>query len=347
MNMPKLTISDLYSTYSGQAVLEGITLALDQGEILALLGPSGCGKTTLLRAIAGLQPVASGSILINGKVMNDAKQFVPSEKRGIGMIFQDYALFPHLTLAENVLFGVKLKGAARLAKLSEMLALVKLEGLEQRYPHELSGGQQQRVSIARALAYEAQILLLDEPFSNIDAKVRQEMMQDIRSILKQRKVSAIFVTHSKDEAYAFADTLALFKQGSIVQAGRPEDLYARPNEAYVAEFMGAVNYFPVTVISANTVSSPFGDIHSTDELNKPVSYQGQLLLRPESIEFISSNQGDAIVTQRRFLGSMCHYQLVIEPQTGQQTVELHSVVMTHQRGDKGHLQVKAHPLVIF
>ncbi|MGL5358874.1 MAG: ABC transporter ATP-binding protein, partial [Shewanella sp.] len=160
-----LILDQVHSDYHGQCVLKGVNLSLGQGEILALLGPSGCGKTTLLRAVAGLQAISRGQIELNGKLVSAAKQFVPSERRGIGMIFQDYALFPHLTVAQNILFGVaKLAERQRQARLDEMLALVKLEGLGKRYPHELSGGQQQRVAIARALAYEPQLLLLDEPF---------------------------------------------------------------------------------------------------------------------------------------------------------------------------------------
>ncbi|MGL4713552.1 MAG: ABC transporter ATP-binding protein, partial [Shewanella sp.] len=178
-----LTLKQVHSDYMGHQVLNGLSLSVAQGEILALLGPSGCGKTTLLRAVAGLQAISQGDIQINGRIMSGDSLFVPSERRGIGMIFQDYALFPHLTVAENILFGVvKLSAVARQARLDDMLTLVKLEGLAQRYPHELSGGQQQRVSIARALAYEPQLLLLDEPFSNIDAQVRYEMMTEIRSI---------------------------------------------------------------------------------------------------------------------------------------------------------------------
>ncbi len=183
--MATLAIQQVVSDYQGQVILKGLDLTVEKGEIVALLGPSGCGKTTLLRAIAGLQAISQGSITINGRVVADQQHFVASEQRGVGMIFQDYALFPHLTVADNILFGVQTRNKKlRKARLEEMLALVKLEGLANRYPHELSGGQQQRVSIARALAYEPEVLLLDEPFSNIDAKVRKEMMLEIRDILK-------------------------------------------------------------------------------------------------------------------------------------------------------------------
>lgn len=263
-----LRLSHVHSDYQGQSVLKGLNLELEQGEILALLGPSGCGKTTLLRAVAGLQAISQGEISINGQVVSGHQAFVPSEQRGIGMIFQDYALFPHLTVAENILFGVtalsKLQANARL---EDMLSLVKLEGLAARYPHELSGGQQQRVSIARALAYEPQLLLLDEPFSNIDAQVRHEMMAEIRGILKQRNVSAVFVTHSKDEAFVFADTLALFNQGVIAQHGKAEHLYSQPNSRYVADFLGSGNYLPAVVINAQHINTPIGTLVSTTPIS--------------------------------------------------------------------------------
>ena len=196
--MTALSIHGLSSEYQGVPVLETLDLQMNQGEILALLGPSGCGKTTLLRTIAGLQPISAGSILVQGQCFNGKGTFVPSEQRGVGMIFQDYALFPHLSVADNILFGVmNIDNLSRSLLLDEMLSLVKLEGLAKRYPHELSGGQQQRVSIARALACKPKILLLDEPFSNIDSQVRGELMMEIRAILKSRNVSAVFVTHSK------------------------------------------------------------------------------------------------------------------------------------------------------
>lgn len=263
-----LRLSHVHSDYQGQSVLKGLSLALEQGEILALLGPSGCGKTTLLRAVAGLQAISQGEISINGLVVSGHQAFVPSEQRGIGMIFQDYALFPHLTVAENILFGVSaLSKPQAKARLEEMLSLVKLEGLAARYPHELSGGQQQRVSIARALAYEPQLLLLDEPFSNIDAQVRHEMMAEIRGILKLHNVSAVFVTHSKDEAFVFADTLALFNQGVIAQHGKAEELYTQPNSRYVADFLGSGNYLPAVMVDALHITTPIGTLVSTTTIS--------------------------------------------------------------------------------
>jgi iron(III) transport system ATP-binding protein len=342
--MSTLSISNVTSDYQGQVILQQLNLTLQQGEIVALLGPSGCGKTTLLKAIAGLQGISQGCIKINGQVLSGEGVFIASEQRGVGMIFQDYALFPHLTVGDNILFGVKgLAQHERKTRLIEMLELVKLFGLSERYPHELSGGQQQRVSIARALAYQPEIMLLDEPFSNIDAQVRHEMMLEIRAILKQRNVSAVFVTHSKDEAFVFADKLALFEQGHIVQHGAAETLYANPNSRYVADFLGTTNYLPVTVLSDYQVKSPLGVLTSSTALSHAVDVQGQLLLRPQQMMLQADPQGLAEVVDRRFLGTVCHYQVKLNDIY----LEVSSPIMSFAAGQRVNLTVAEHPLVVF
>lgn len=342
--MPMLTINNLHSAYQGQVVLQGVDLSLAEGDILALLGPSGCGKTTLLRAIAGLQPTSHGQISIANTLCNDDGVLVPSEQRHVGMIFQDYALFPHLTVAQNILFGVSEKNPdLRAQRLQEMLALVRLQGLAERFPHQLSGGQQQRVSIARALAYRPKLLLLDEPFSNIDAQVRGQLICEIRQILKQLNISAIFVTHSKDEAFAFADQLALFKAGKIVQCGRPETLYELPNDRYVAEFLGSVNYLPASIYDNYQVDTPIGRLSSRTALNKPISYAGELLLRPQQFELLGDDNSDAVISERRFLGNHCHYVVDIL----QYRLQVHSEQTQWQLGQRVKLQMKAHSLVVF
>ncbi|QYJ78370.1 ABC transporter ATP-binding protein [Shewanella acanthi] len=343
-----LSIHQVHSDYQGQQVLQGLDLTIQPGEISALLGPSGCGKTTLLRAIAGLQAISQGEIHINGNVVSGAGQFVPSERRGIGMIFQDYALFPHLTVAENILFGVsKLTASQRQARLDEMLALVKLEGLAKRYPHELSGGQQQRVSIARALAYEPQLLLLDEPFSNIDAQVRHSMMAEIRSILKQRNVSAVFVTHSKDEAFVFADTLAILNQGVIVQYGRSEDLYAAPNSRYVADFLGSGNYLPAEVLDGHSVATPIGQLRSLTPLSQSNTFNGQVFLRPQQLAINVDESGVGTITERRFSGAFCHYWVKVEAASHAYYLEVRSQIMQFNVGQRVGLSTEPHTLVLF
>ncbi|MFT5788834.1 MAG: iron(III) transport system ATP-binding protein [Shewanella sp.] len=341
--MATLQVSNVHSRYQKQVVLEGLDLTVEKGEIVALLGPSGCGKTTLLRAIAGLQNITEGEIAINGHTVVSDKVFIASEKRGIGMIFQDYALFPHLTVAENILFGVKLADKElRLARLAKMLSLVKLDGLGERYPHELSGGQQQRVSIARALAYEPEVLLLDEPFSNIDAKVRREMMLEIRQILKRHHISAVFVTHSKDEAFVFADKLALFNQGKIVQCGDAETLYLRPQDKYVADFLGASNYLPAKVIGDKTVSTLIGDIDSDRPLTMALNDEAELLLRPQQLVISKNEQGTGEVIERRFLGNVCQYLVQIEDTT----LDVHSECLDINIGEKVAIGATPHNLIL-
>lgn len=342
--MSTLSIKGVHSDYHGQQVLKGLELTLKKGEIMALLGPSGCGKTTILRAIAGLQLLSRGEISINKRVLSGPEVFVPSEQRGVGMIFQDYALFPHLNVADNILFGVKsLANDIRKQRLNEMLSLVKLDGLEQRFPHELSGGQQQRVSIARALAYQPELLLLDEPFSNIDAKVRGEMMLEIRTILKESNVSAVFVTHSKDEAFVFADKLALFKEGKIVQYGTAEALYTSPKDRYVADFLGQCNYLPAVVSTSSSVETSLGTLNHTSTLPYPIGYQGEVMLRPQQFEITANEVGDGVIIERRFLGNTCHYQV----QVAEQCYQVNSQHCQLSLGQRVSLTTQVHSLVVF
>ncbi|WP_425357364.1 ABC transporter ATP-binding protein [Ferrimonas balearica] len=342
--MSKLRIDALVCEYDGKRILSDLALSLAENEILALLGPSGCGKTTLLRAIAGLMPVHGGQVSLDGEVISSADQLVPAEQRGIGVIFQDYALFPHLTVARNIGFGLRHwpKAEAR-ARVEEMIRLVKLDGLGDRYIHELSGGQQQRVAIARALAYKPKLLLLDEPFSNIDSQVRGELMAEIRAILRSQGVSAIFVTHSKEEAFAFADRLALLHEGKVVQTGPAEELYYRPVSRFVADFLGGGNYLDAIVASEHEVETPLGAIHSISPLCFPPTHRGELLLRPQQLALEPDAHGSGVITARRFKGTYCDYQVSVGP------VEL-AVRSGHiglEQGQRVAVAALPHALVLF
>ncbi|MDN3475401.1 ABC transporter ATP-binding protein [Pseudoalteromonas sp. APC 3355] len=317
--MSSLILQGVSYHYNGTKVIHDLDLTVGKDEIVCLLGASGCGKTTTLKAIAGLIEAKQGSIFIDGKLVSDEQSFVSPEHRNIGMMFQDYALFPHLTVANNIAFGLsKMSKAQKQQRVDEMLKLVHLIGCADRFPHQLSGGQQQRVAIARALAYKPSLLLLDEPFSNIDTQVRFELIADIRRIIKATQVSAVFVTHSKEEAFAFSDTLAIMHRGKIEQQGTPEQLFAAPCSKEVAEFLGQGIYLSAEVLTATEYKTPFGLVESYIESKQNVS-AGLIYVRPHQIELVADNQSDklskrATIISRRFIGSAYVYSLVIDKQ---------------------------------
>lgn len=314
-------------TDSGQnLVLDHVNLTLEHGALLGLLGPSGCGKTTLLRIIAGFESIAQGTVEIAGKVVCTNCDSMATEKRNTGMVFQDYALFPHLTVAENIAFGLKNQGKKHRRgifsprksfkeqikqRVGEVLALVGLTGMEKRYPHQLSGGQQQRIALARALAPQPALILLDEPLSNLDVQVRHRLRAEIRSILKASGTSAIFVTHDREEALAISDKIAVMRQGKIEQVGTPEEIYLDPASRFVAEFVTQANFIParrenqVWLTEIGKVS--LGDV-SQPEL-ATASYQGDLMLRQEDISLTPDLHSNIVVRDRQFLGREYHYCL--------------------------------------
>ena len=241
-----LKVDNLTVSLGDQRILQDLTFNLDKGEILCLLGHSGCGKTTALKAISGLIPCQQGTIEFNDRPLFNSTVNVSPEKRGIGFIFQDYALFPHLTIQQNIAYGLGyLNKAERLERVQECLTLVNLQSFAQQYPHELSGGQQQRGAVARALATRPQLLLMDEPFSNIDPLVKRQLIADLRGLLKELGISAIFVTHSRDEAFEFCDRMAVMMDGKIAQIDEPASIWSQPNSVIVAEFLEADNVIDI------------------------------------------------------------------------------------------------------
>ncbi|HGO5856390.1 ABC transporter ATP-binding protein [Mannheimia glucosida] len=305
--MSVLTINNLNLNFGNTAVLQNLHLAVNQNEIICLLGASGCGKTTLLKAIAGLLPIEQGDIHLNGKCLKSKAV----EDRQIGLIFQDYALFPHLTVAENIQFGLaKLPKEEQKNVTEQMLSVVHLQGFEARFPHELSGGQQQRVAIARALACKPQLLLLDEPFSNIDSQTRYAMIQEIKQILKSQQVPAIFVTHSKEEAFAFADKIAVMDKGKIVQFGKPNELYHAPVNPFVADFLGGTNYLSCNITEDKVLFSPIGEFRLFPEMEISKG-RYQWLLRPEQLILKPNELGLGKVVGKLFLGLFYRYQIAI------------------------------------
>ncbi len=280
-------------------VIKGMCLELAQGEILVLSGPSGCGKTTTLRLIAGFIEPDEGTIRIEGLEVAGSS-WVPPERRPVGIVFQDYALFPHLTIEQNVSFGLgKIEKAKRDAKVADKLRLVGLVGFNQRYPHELSGGEQQRVALARALAPEPKVVLLDEPFSNLDAFLRARVREEIRQILKRAGTTAIFVTHDQQEALALADRLVVLNKGRFEQVGSPEDVYHRPATRFVANFMGQANFLPGEV-------GPQGITTELGVWPTPAGLTGgtdiDVMLRPHDIAISTDSAADSVISARQFLG---------------------------------------------
>jgi iron(III) transport system ATP-binding protein len=296
----------LEKRYDDTEVLRGLDLDAARGEFLALLGPSGCGKTTALRLIAGFERPDAGTIAIGGGDVCAGERWVPPEARRVGMVFQDYALFPHLSVARNVAFGLPRNVRDRDARVASALATVGLAGLGERSPEQLSGGQQQRVALARALAPEPEVILLDEPFSNLDADLRAAVREEVRQILREAGATAVLVTHDQEEALSIADRVAVMLDGRIVQAGPPEELYHRPATRAIADFIGDVQFLP-GVASGRRASTALGEIPLHGTFEGPVD----VMLRPEMLRLspLGGNEDGiaATIVSRAFFG---HDQLL-------------------------------------
>lgn len=311
-----LVCRDIVKRFGSAALaVNGVSFELTAGELLGLLGPSGCGKTTLLRLVAGFEQPQSGEILLSERTVCGGGQWLPPEQRQVGIVFQDYALFPHLSVMDNVAFG--LKQLSRRKKLpraqikvlaTEAIELVSLSGMEQRFPHELSGGQQQRVALARALAPRPSLILLDEPFSNLDVQVRLRLRQEVRDILKSIGASGIFVTHDQEEALAIADKVAVMQNGQIVQFDTPENIYQNPRSRFVAEFVTQAN-FVTAEQHGETWKTEIGPVANLSEPAQTTV--GELMIAQEDLKIETDPQGDLIVQGRQFLGREYQYSLLM------------------------------------
>ncbi|MBX9912390.1 MAG: ABC transporter ATP-binding protein [Pseudomonadaceae bacterium] len=339
-----LALRNLSCGYRGQAVVSELNLHLNAGDIGCLLGPSGCGKTTTLRAIAGFEAVQAGEISLAGQVISRPGFTLAPEKRRIGMVFQDYALFPHLTVAQNVAFGIR-QHPQREQITAELLELVKLDQLGQRYPHELSGGQQQRVALARALAPEPQLLLLDEPFSNLDGELRRKLSQEVREILKLRGISAILVTHDQQEAFAVSDHVGVFNQGRLQQWDTPYNLYHEPLTPFVASFIGQGYFIRGQLLSPDTVQTELGVIHGDRAYVWPTGSAVDVLLRPDDITYQPDSPLQARIVAKTFLGATTLYRLQLASGS-----LLESILPSHvdlAPGQNMGIQIAADHLVVF
>ncbi|CCQ56721.1 ABC transporter [Crocosphaera watsonii WH 0003] len=326
-------------------VVDEVSFQLAPGEILGLLGPSGCGKTTLLRMIAGFEQPTTGTITLGGDMVASASRLLPPEKRNTGMVFQDYALFPHLNIAKNIAFGLnkrRLNKKQIKQRIDEVLTLIGLEGLEKRYPHQLSGGQQQRVALARALAPQPALILLDEPLSNLDVQVRVRLRHEIRQILKATGITAIFVTHDQEEALAICDRIGVMSQGKIEQLGTPEAIYTRPASRFVAEFVTQANFIPaqrqgqllITEIGAWELTS-----------SQETVSQGDLMVRQEDISLKADDTAKVVISDRQFLGR--EYRYCLQTPSGGQ---IHARTTLHTQlevGTKVQLAIASQSAQIF
>jgi ABC-type Fe3+/spermidine/putrescine transport system ATPase subunit len=315
-----LTLESLTRRFGETVAVSAVSLEVEEGEFLTLLGPSGCGKTTTLRMIAGFEHPTSGRIVISGRDVTALKP----QKRDVGMVFQNYALFPHLDVWDNVEFGLRSRGVSRAEakpKVERALALVEMEPYGKRKVQALSGGQQQRVALARALAPEPPLLLLDEPLSNLDAALRERTRDELRALLKRLGMTAVFVTHDQEEAFALSDRIAVMSRGVLQQLGTPESLYAAPANAFVASFLGRANFLPATVqpadgdgIAAKLDAGPVWRARAADAGASPGTAV-RLMVRPEQLRITpGSGSDDALrgrVIDRRFAGSLSFYRVAV------------------------------------
>jgi iron(III) transport system ATP-binding protein len=293
-----LEVQQVSKRFTGNPVVKEFSLDLETGEFVTLLGPSGCGKTTILRLLAGFERPDSGTIRISGEVIASKNSFLSPDKRRVGMVFQDYALFPHVNVLGNIGFGLKTNPKEKEKRAEEMLHLVGLQGLGERMPHELSGGQQQRVALARALAPKPHIMLLDEPFSNLDTALRQQVRAEVRAILREAGTSTLFVTHDQEEALSLSDRVAVIFEGELAQVGTPFELYTRPISRKVAAFIGESNFVKAEAYGSRAQCG-LGELR----LLTPKTGSVELLIRPDMLNLLPTDEGTpAVITWREYYG---------------------------------------------
>jgi iron(III) transport system ATP-binding protein len=342
-----LEVRDLRFSYPGMPpVVEGFNLSLAEGEIGCLLGSSGCGKTTALRCIAGLEPVQGGEIRFRGEIVSRPGLNVPTEERRIGVVFQDYALFPHLDALDNVAFGLRaLAKPDRRKRAAELLAMVGLPGSGAKYPHELSGGQRQRVALARALAPSPRLLLLDEPFSNLDGDLRERLSLEVRGILKAQGTTALLVTHDQNEAFAMADTVGVMRKGRIEQWDTAYNLYHRPASRFVADFVGEGAFIDGLASDSDGIDTVLGALKHCPGCELKPGMPVALLLRPDDIQHDDAAHLKAEVVKKAFRGAEFLYTLRLDD--GKQLLSLVPSHHNHAVGEKIGIKLDVDHVVAF
>lgn len=351
--MSHLELHSIELAYDTVPVVQRLSMRLAEGSIGCLLGPSGCGKTTVLRCIAGFERVNSGEILLDGQIVSSQSVHLPPEQRRIGMVFQDYALFPHLTVAANIGFGLRgMNASARDSRVAEMLGVIGLRNEGKRYPHELSGGQQQRVALARALAPSPSLLLLDEPFSNLDVELRERLSHEVRDIIKATGITAIMVTHDQHEAFAVADEIGIMNEGRIQQWDTPYNLYHRPCNRFVADFIGQGVLLSGEVIDDQHVRTDLGLLQSAiptecriDQANGARMCTVEVLLRPDDVVHDDDSTLKAKVLKKAFRGADILYTLELD--SGTRVLSLVPSHHNHALGEHIGIRLEADHVVTF
>lgn len=341
-----LSLKHIQCRYGDNIVVHDLSLDIGQGDLICLLGYSGCGKTTVLRAIAGFEPVHHGSIILNNNLLSSSSETVPAEQRNFGMVFQDYALFPHLSIEENVTFSRRDDSKGERIRLSdELLELVGLKGLGARHPHELSGGQQQRVALARALAQNPEVILMDEPFSNLDVELRERLATEVREILKERNITGVMVTHDQHEAFAISDKIAVMHNGTIQQWDSAYNLYHQPANRFVADFIGQGALLRGVIIGESLLETELGELHSEDGKELSSGCKVDMLVRPDDIIFDSQGRHEATIVGNNFRGAESLYTLQLN--SGQEILGLFPSHLQQPLGEKVRFNLDMDNLIVF
>lgn len=341
-----LEVKNIKCIYEGHPVVHDLSMTIKEGQIACLLGPSGCGKTTVLRAIAGFEPIRQGEIILKGKTVSRPGFSISPDKRKLGMVFQDYALFPHMDINDNISFGLRdMSGLSKQHIANAMLKTVGLTNMGHRYPHELSGGQQQRVALARALAPNPEILLMDEPFSNLDIEMREHLSSEVRDILKGQGITSILVTHDQNEAFAIGDAIGVINAGLLQQWDTAYNLYHEPANRFVADFIGQGAFLKGELSSPEAVQTDIGLVQGNRAYGWPVGTKVDLLLRPDDILPDANSELFGAVTQKAFKGAEILYTL--ELNKGIKILSLFPSHHDHAIGEKVGIRIAADHMIVF